>query len=105
MNTTWLFIAPTLVLILILGGLLTGIIRTLVRKYLKTETKSAGKLEIGTMDVIPLLLSAVFILAILTSYLVMAALLRPWAVALLVFVLVAKTIYLAKKMIDILKRL
>lgn len=104
LNTLW-FILPTLLLALAQSGLLACIMRRLVAKYLGNEQNQAGKLEIGTMDILPLLFSFLLVVSLLVSYLAILALLKLWAVILFVVLLAVPSLMLCHKMLGILKKL
>jgi len=103
--TTLVFVLPTLVLMLIQAGLLTCIFRTLIHKYFGNEQKPAEKLEIGTMDILPLLLSTLFIISLAMSYIAILSLLKLWAVILVVALLTIATLILCQKLWKVLKKL
>lgn len=105
MNLTLLFILPTLALVLVHGVLLACVIKRLIAAYMGNEKDGAGKLEIGTMDILPMLLSLVFILSTLFSYLVLASLQSLWSLGVFLLLLTALAAYGGLKIVAILKKL
>jgi len=104
-NLTLLFVLASLVFVLVQGAFLGLIVSRLVRKYIGNEKSGATALEVGTMDLLPLLLSAVFIIVVLSAYIILSALMNIWVTGGLLVILGYCTYWLGKRMLAILKKI
>jgi len=104
-NPTLLFVWAGLALVSVHAALLALIINRLVRKIAGGKEGDPSKLEMGTMDVLPLIFSLVFIISVLSGFLIIASMLHLWSAIALIAALSLLTFLSGKKLVGILKKI
>lgn len=87
-----------------LAGLLIYMVRYLIAKYIKGNPDAAADLALNSSDAFPLIFAALFILLILFSYVIIAALLKIWSAIFLTACLFFATAWMIKKLLAVLKK-